>query len=76
MSTVLLVGHKITPFKRPWSTMTKIESDQSTSGKSVIKSIEQCVNGLVDVAPSTGLKDGCEGFWLILNCWQIPHPFI
>ena len=57
MSTVLLVGHKITPFERPWSTTTKSASDLSTGGRSVIKSMEQCANGLVDIAPSTGLND-------------------
>jgi hypothetical protein len=55
--------------------MTKIESLPSAGGKSVIKSMLQCANGRVDIAPSTGIKDGCDGFQSILNCWQIPHSF-
>ena len=38
---ILAQGHKITPFKRSQSTMTRIESYPSTGGRSVIKSIEQ-----------------------------------
>ena len=49
---VLAQGHKITPFERPQSTMTSIESYPSTGGRSVIKSIEQWANGLVVFAPS------------------------
>ena len=49
---VLAQGHKITPFERPWSTTTRIESYPSTGGRSVIKSMEQWVNGLVVFAPS------------------------
>jgi hypothetical protein len=56
--TVLVVGQRITSFKRPWSTTTKIESLSSTRGKSIIKSILQCANGRVDIAPFTGIKDG------------------
>ena len=52
---VLAQGHKITPFERPRSTMTRIESYPSTSGRSVIKSIEQWANGLVVFAPSIAL---------------------
>jgi hypothetical protein len=66
--TVLVVGQRITPFERPWSTTTKIELLPSTGGKSVIKSMLQWANGRVDTAPSTGIRDGCDGFWLILNC--------
>jgi hypothetical protein len=65
--SVLVVGQRITPFERPWSTMTKIELLPSTGGKSVIKSMLQCANGQVDIAPSTGIKDGCDGFRSILN---------
>ena len=48
----LAQGHKITPFERPQSTMTRIESYPSTSGRSVIKSMEQWAKGLVVFAPS------------------------
>ena len=52
---VLLQGTKITPFERPWSTTTKIESYPSAGGRSVIKSIEQFANGRSNVAPSVGM---------------------
>ena len=52
--SVLLQGSKITPFERPWSTMTKIELYPSTDGRSVIKSIEQLVKGRRDLGPSVG----------------------
>ena len=71
---VFVQGDKITPFERPWSTMTKIESKPSTGGMSVMRSIEQLANGLVVAAASIGIKAGCEGEWLILNCWQGPEP--
>ena len=38
---VLLQAMRITPFERPWSTMTKRELKPSANGRSVIKSIEQ-----------------------------------
>ena len=38
---VFVHGHKITLFKRPWSTTTKIESNLLERGKLVIKSIKQ-----------------------------------
>ena len=52
---VLLQGSKITPFKRPWSTMTKIESYPSAGGRSVIKSIEQLAKGRRDLGPLVGM---------------------
>ena len=52
---VLLQGTKITPFERPWSTMTKIESYPSAGGRSMIKSMEQFANGHSDFAPSVGM---------------------
>ena len=48
--------------------MTRIESKPSTGGKSVMRSIEQLVNGQVDFAPSVGENAGFEGLRLILNC--------
>ena len=48
---VLLQGVRITPFERPWSTTTKIKSYPSTSGRLVIKSIEQITKGQVTFAP-------------------------
>jgi hypothetical protein len=66
--SVLLQGIKITPFERPWSTTTKIESCPSAEGRSVIKSMEQLAKGQVDVAPSIGMYIGLEGIRSILNC--------
>ena len=43
--SVFVQGIKITPFERPWSTTTKIESKLSTGGRSVIRSIEQLAKG-------------------------------
>ena len=71
---VLLHGTRIIPFESPWSTTTRIESYPSACGRSVIKSIEQFANSLVDVAPSVGIYAGFDGVRSILNCWQIPHP--
>ena len=53
--SVLLQGSKITPFERPWSTMTKIESYLSAGGRSVIKSIEQLANGHRDFGLSVDM---------------------
>ena len=72
---VLLQGRRITPFVRPWSTTTSIESNPSDIGRSVIKYMEQLAKGRVVLAPSTGINTGLDGFQSILNCWQIPHPF-
>ena len=61
-SAVIVLSHgmRITPLLRPWSTTTKIESKLSIGGRSVIKSIEQLANGLVDLAPSVGIKEGLK----------------
>ena len=53
--SILLQGSKITPFERPWSTTTKIESYPSVGGRSVIKSMEQLANGHRDFGPSVGM---------------------
>ena len=55
---VLAQGHKITPFERPWSTMTRIELYPSTGGRSVIRYMEQWAKGLVVFAPSITDKPG------------------
>src|SRR5271168_761071 len=56
--SVFAQGIKITPFERPCSTTTKMESKPSTGGKSVIKSIEQLAKGRVEEAPGIGRKAG------------------
>ena len=54
--SVLLQGSKITPFKKPWSTTTKMELYLSAGGRSVMRSIEQLlVKGHRDLAPSGGI---------------------
>ena len=53
--SILLQGSKITPFERPWSTTTKMESYPTAGGRSVIKSIEQLANGRRDLGPSAGM---------------------
>ena len=65
---VLLQRIRITPLLKPWSTTTKIELKLLIDGRSVIKSIEQQVNGLVDLAPSVGINVGLVGDLWILNC--------
>ena len=45
MSTVFEQGASITPFVRPWSTMTIRESCLCERGKSVIRSTESCLKG-------------------------------
>ena len=42
-------------------TTTRIESCLSTGERSVIRSIEQLANGLVDFTPSVGMYDGFAG---------------
>ena len=64
---VLWQGMRITPFKSPWSTTTKSESNPSARGRSVIRSIKQCAKGPVDIASLVDRKAGCEGFLLIFK---------
>jgi len=40
-----MVGEKITPFVRPWSTTTNTESNPEERGRSVIRSHEICWKG-------------------------------
>jgi hypothetical protein len=52
----------------PLSTTTRIESQSSMGGKSVIRFMEQLANGQVDFAPFIGMNAGFDGFLSILNC--------
>jgi hypothetical protein len=52
---VFAQGHKITPFKRPQSTTTRIELYPSTGTRSVIKSIKHLANSLVLFTPSIAM---------------------
>ena len=47
-------GRRITPFVRPWFTMTNRESSLFTTGKSVIMSIEQYCKGSGCLSPFSG----------------------
>ena len=42
---IFLVGQRITPFVRPWLTMTSKESKPEETGRSVIRSQETCWKG-------------------------------
>ena len=50
----------ITPFIRPWLTMTKIESIPCTLGRSMTRSTESCLKGRVDVE-AIGFSGGRTG---------------
>ena len=74
-------GNKDHPFVSLWSTIDKIMSmmvplSRVTGGKSVIKSMDRFANSWVVVGPGTELNEGADGFWLILNCWHMPHPLM
>ena len=43
--TVLEQGARITPFVRPWLTMTITKSNPDEGGRSVIRSTESCLKG-------------------------------
>jgi hypothetical protein len=68
VSKFFAVGMRISPFVFPLSIMTRIESQSSMGGKSVVRSMEQLANGQVDFAPFIGMNAGFNGFLLILNC--------
>ena len=57
---VLLQGWKITPFERPWSTMTRMESKPWEMGRLVMRSIEICWKGWVQLE-EIGASGGCQG---------------
>ena len=64
---VLLHGRKITPFKRPWSTTTRIESKPRERGRSVMRSMEICWKGQVqcdEIGARGGGWGGCLPCWL------------
>ena len=65
---VFLQGLGSTPFVRPWSTMTSIESYSDEVGRSVMKSIDNCVKGTVNFAPSIGNRVGFVSCRFILYC--------
>ena len=66
-SIVLEQGIIITPFVRPWSTMTKIESLPRTLGRSVTRSTKICLNGREE-EEGIGFSGGLVGWVFTLFC--------
>lgn len=61
-------GSRVTPFVRPWSTTTRIESYPFDEGRPVMKSIKIWEKGRVFFGPSIGSSIGFVGCRLILYC--------
>ena len=57
---VLKQGVRITPFIRPWSTMTMIESWLSKDGRSVMRSMESYLKRRI-VEEAMGMSGGMVG---------------
>ena len=72
-SMVLEQGARITPFVRPWSTMTINESYPWERGRSVIRSTNNCLNGRVEVDLIEDIG-GVMGCVRTLFCWQMEQP--
>ena len=62
----------MTPFVRPWLTMTIKESKPPDGGRSVMRSTESCLKGRV-VEEGIGARGGVVGWVIILFCWQTAH---
>ena len=58
--TVLEQGARITPFVRPWSTMTITESNPEEIGRSVMRSTESCLKGR-ETVDEIGQRGGMVG---------------
>ena len=72
-SIVFEQGARITPFVRPWSTMTIKESKLSDGGRSVMRSTESGLKGRV-VEEGIGVRGGVDGWVIVLFCWHTAHP--
>ena len=70
---VLEQGARITPFVRPWSTMTITESKPEKRGRSVMRLIESCLKGR-ESEDEIGQSGGMVGCVLTLFCWQVTQP--
>ena len=66
-------GIMITPFIRPWLTMTMMESRPFTRGKSVTRSTESCLKGNKEV-DGIGFNRGHVRWVFTLFCWHTAHP--
>ena len=69
--SVFVQGDKITPFERPWSTMTKMELKPSTVGRSVIRSIEQLANRSCFDRHKSEVRGGTVDFELLARATSI-----
>ena len=66
---------RITPFVRPWSTMTINESCPFNGGKLVIRLTDSCLKGRAkDVEMEASERQ--VGWWLTLFCWHIAQAKI
>ena len=59
-SMVLEQGARITPFVRPWSTMTITESNPEERGRSVMRLTESCLKGR-EMVDEIGQRGGTVG---------------
>ena len=59
-SMVLEQGARITPFVRPWSTMTITESKLEETGRSVMRLTESCLKGR-ETVDEIGQRGGVVG---------------
>ena len=73
MVTFFLVGQRITPLLRPWSTMTKRELKLAETGRSVIRSQESWWKGREE-EEGIGANGGVEECIFALFCWQKKQP--
>ena len=74
-SMVLEQGVRITPFIRPWLTMTINELWPFEGGRSVMRSTDSCLKDRGE-DEGMGVSGGRVGWWLILFCWHMVHPAI
>ena len=70
---VFLMGQRITPLVRPWSTTTRRESKPTEGGRSVIRSQEICWKGR-EAEDLIGVRGATVGCVFDLFCWQIAQP--
>ena len=70
---ILEQGARITPFVRPWSTMTIKESKPLDGGRSVMRLTESCLKGRV-VEEGIGTRGGMDRWMIALFCSHIVQP--
>ena len=72
-SMFLEQGVRIIPFVSLWLIMTIQESWPEDRGRSVMRSMESCLNGR-SVEEGMGDSGGHVGWWFTLFCWQVVQP--